>query len=129
MSNCPRLNKAGIKNPEQIVEYSVNSINFVDYLQVTYERPKGSLLPATRVLRFPRVQKKTDINNDGQDETVMESSPKLKEALDELQKIVKAKECTANIAEVLTEELRCLEKDFTSHVENIKALIASLPKA
>lgn len=126
--NYPRLAEMGVQNPEHIARYSVNSINFVDYLRIVYERPSGSLLPVSRVYRFPRVQKSADVDNDGKPETVMTSSPELVAVLEELKEIVEATESRQDIAAIMLDELRCLEEDVASHGENLRSLINQLQK-
>ena len=39
----------GVTNPEQIAKFSVNSVDYTDFLGIVYDRPKGSLLPGERL--------------------------------------------------------------------------------
>ncbi len=48
MKSYPRLSEMGVRHPLQISSYSVNSIDYIDVLRITYDRPKGSKLPGAR---------------------------------------------------------------------------------
>ena len=48
MKSYPRLSEMGVLHPLQISGYSVNSIDYIDVLRITYDRPKGSKLPGAR---------------------------------------------------------------------------------
>ena len=125
MDSFPRLTEMGVLHPEEICRYSVNSVGYVDYLRIMYNRPKGSILPKTRTYEFPRVQK--EIATKG--ETVMESSPELREALDELHNVVAARAQTEDsIAEIL-EEIHRLEESVSHHTASLHALIERLRTA
>lgn len=125
MDSFPRLTEMGVLHPEQICRYSVNSVGYVDYLRIMYNRPKGSFLPKTRSYEFPRVQKEIAAKG----ETVMESSPELRAAVDELQKIVAARaQAEDSIAEIL-EEIHRLEESVSHHTASLHVLIERLRKA
>ncbi len=64
MNNYPRLLKMGIQHPEQIKSYSVSSLNQIDYLLISYDRPQGSLLPISRTYEFPRVAPKSSASKE-----------------------------------------------------------------
>lgn len=120
----PRLTELGVHHPAQITRYSVSSLDFVDFVTLVYERPKGSLLPVTRTFRFPRVQKNvTAADGDDDPEVVMESSPQFREILGELKGLEQTKATADDIAETILDELRCLSEDVSSHVENVKSLL------
>ena len=129
MKVYPRLSEMGVANPQQIAKFSVNSIDYTDYLRITYERPKGSLLPMSRTFKFPRIAKPLEANsNTSADEVVMETNPALRDALTELREIVGVKEEVQSTVAAILDELRQLEEDFAAHGANLQALIASLEK-
>ncbi len=129
MKTYPRLTEMGVLHPEQISRFSVNSLDYNDFLRIVYERPKGSLLPISRTYRFPRIQKTLEKDDQGrQQQVVMESNPKLHEILDELHEIVGAKSAKHDIAQTLLDELHCMEEDFASHCEDLKKLIEEIKK-
>ena len=113
----------GVLHPQQIVRFSVNSIDYTDFLRIVYERPTGSLLPVGRTYRFPRVQKTAEsgAENTGP-EVVMASSPALLEVLEELQELVAARDSKLDIAAAMLDELRGLEEDIASHSESLRKL-------
>ena len=113
----------GITNPQHIADFSVNSIDYSDYLRITYDRPKGSLLPLSRTYKFPRVQTTAKAAGAGQGSVVMESSPEFREAVNELQEIVKAKRSARDNAKALLDELHQLEEDIAMRCAKLKALI------
>ncbi len=125
MDSYPRLTEMGVLHPDHICRYSVNSVGYVDYLRIMYNRPKGSILPKTRTYEFPRVQKEIAARG----ETVMESSPELREALKELQEIVATRAQTEDsIAEILAEISR-LEESVSHHTASLRAMTERLRKA
>lgn len=114
----------GVLHPQQIARFSVNSIDYTDFLRIVYDRPANSSLPVSRTYRFPRVQKTAELGSETpQPEVVMESSPALLEALEELRELVAARESKLGIAATMLDELRCLEEDMASHSESLKELI------
>lgn len=121
MDNYPRLAEMGVLHPEQITRYSVNSIDFVDYLRIFYERPKGSLLPVTRNYQFPRTQKA-----DASGAAVMESSSEFREAIAELDEVLAASEVAQGIAENMLSELEGLEEDVAHHAACLRELIEKI---
>ncbi|MDJ0927481.1 MAG: DUF3461 family protein [Gammaproteobacteria bacterium] len=130
MKTYPRLSEMGVVNPEQIAKFSINSINYIDYLRLTYARPKGSLLPVRRTYEFPRVPKKPSGESaKGDAEVVMESNPALRDALQELQEIVGAKAAKHDTVAEMRDELRRLEEEFATRSENLQTLIDKLEKS
>jgi len=114
----------GVIRPYEIAHFSVNSIDYTDFLRIVYERPKGSLLPVSRSYRFPRIQRTLKTNADaGDDKVIMESSPIFGEALVELQTLMGAKERKQDIAAEMLDELQHLEEEFAMHSEYLKVLI------
>ncbi len=129
IEDYPRLTEMGVLHPKQIVHFSVNSIDYTDVLRIVYERPKGSILPLTRTYKFPRVQKSATLGNTtGQTTIVMESDPALREAIDELNKLMAARERKQNVADSILEELRLLEEDVDLRSAYIRELVEKLRK-
>ncbi len=128
MTDYPRLKEMGVVHPEQIAYFSVSSINYTDFLRIVYDRPKASLLPASRSYRFPRVQAKAKKGADADEKVVMESNPAFKEAVAELQALMGTKERKQDIAAEMLDELRQLEEEFAMHAEYMRALIEKIQK-
>ena len=123
MAEYPRLTEMGVLHPEQIVYFSVNSLEYTDHLRIFYERPKGSLLPASRTYKFPRVQKRLD---SGDTEAVMTSNPALLEAVAELDTLLGKRESKDELAATVLKELRQLEEDVAIRGDCIKNLVEKL---
>lgn len=113
----------GIANPQHIADFSINSIDYSDYLRITYDRPKGSLLPFSRTYKFPRVQTTAKTAGTGPGRAVMESSPEFREAVDELRMIVEARRNTRDNVNAMLNELNQLEEDVAMRCAKLKALI------
>ncbi len=126
MSKYPRLAEMGVLHPQQIARYSVNSVGYVDYLRIIYDRPKGSLLPKTRSYEFPRDQKTL---GSGTGDVVMESSTELREALDELAKVVSAKTRTEDTVAEMLDELQRLEETVAHHSACMRELTEKIRAA
>ena len=124
MSDYPKLTEMGVTHPQHIESYSVNSIGYVDVLRIVYGRPKGSLLPHTRTYKFPRVQ--ATATTGGKEETVMNSSPEFRSAVDELDTVLASSGEARDAAEHILEELRLLEEDIALRSECIKMLLGKM---
>ena len=120
----PQLAEMGILHPLQIERYQVNSIANHDVLRVIYERGKDSFLPDTRTYKFPRVQKSATIG--GSEQTVLETNPQLKTALDELERLLAKKDCKECVAETVLEELQALQDEIGMRSEYIRELVKKL---
>ena len=112
----------GVVNPQQIARYSLSSIDYTDFLRIVYDRPKNSILPESRTYRFPRVQNSVNAT-DSAGEVLMDTSPALQEALQELEDIVKARADQRDIADAMRDELQRLEEEIALRADNLKALI------
>ena len=121
MNSNSRLSEMGVIHPEQIVRYSVSSLDYTDFLRIVYDRPKNSALPLCRTYRFPRLQQTS--KDGGQEVSVMRTNPALKEALDELGAIVDARTDKRDVTETMHEELRRLEEEITLKTERLRVLI------
>ncbi|HZX22791.1 MAG TPA: DUF3461 family protein [Woeseiaceae bacterium] len=122
-SPYPTLAEMGVESPKQIARYYISSLNYVDVLRVTYERPKGSILPSSRTYKFPRVQ------DDGEASGVMRTHPKLRAALEELDSIMAAKTSKETITQEILNEIELLEEDIAMRTECLKVLVARIPHA
>ncbi|MEE4161450.1 MAG: DUF3461 family protein [Woeseiaceae bacterium] len=122
MSEYPQLAKMGILNPGEIRSYMVNSIATTDVLRIIYKRKEGSLLPASRSYDFPRVQRTVE-NAKGKPETVLETAPALRAAVNELKKLVAEREDKAELVDTLLDEVETLESEITWRIKHIKTLL------
>jgi len=113
----------GVVNPQQIDNYSVNSIGYTDVLRIVYKRPKGSLLPLSKTYKFPRVQQTVKDDVKGAAEVAMNSDPAFRAAIGELQDVLGAKGTDQDIGAAIVEELRLLEEDIALRSECIKMLL------
>ena len=113
----------GVENTQQIDNYSVNSIGYTDVLRIVYERPKGSLLPASKTFKFPRIQQTVESEGKGKAEVTMKSNPAFRSAVDELRGLLEAKQKDQDVAAAIVEELRLLEEDIALRSQYIKALL------
>jgi hypothetical protein len=117
----------GVKHPKQIAYYSVSSLDHTDYLRIVYERPKGSLLPTSRIYEFPRVQKESDADGgDDAPEFVMVSCPEFREAVTELREILGARESKQDLAETMLKQVQQLEEEVSMHTEYLKYLVEKM---
>ena len=129
MPDYPRLKEMGIVRPLEIAYFSVNSIDHTDFLRIVYDRSPGSLLPASRSYRFPRIQRKLAAEADATgDRFAMESSTEFREAIDELEKLLSIKEHKSEIAEEMLDALRQLQEEVAMHGEYLKVLIKKIQK-
>ena len=129
MKSYPHLSEMGVLHPLQISGYSVNSIDYIDVLRITYDRPKGSKLPGARTYKFPRVQKSVAAGGAAdKSAAVMESDPALRTILEELQHVTKLKGENQDIAQLMREELRLLEEDIALRSEYLKTLVDKINK-
>ena len=128
MSKYPRLAEMGVLHPGQIDSYTINSIGYIDYLRILYVRPKGSLLPVSRSYKFPRMQKSAVVNKDsGQTNVVMESDPKLREAVDELKDILDSRESVHSVKEAILQEIAALEEEIAVRNACLRELVQKIP--
>ncbi len=124
-SAYPTLAEMGVESPKQIARYYISSLNYVDVLRVTYERPKGSILPSSRTYKFPRLQDQ----GDGKAPGVMRTHPKLLAAQEELQSILDAKTSKETITQQILNEIEQLEEDIEMRTECLKVLAGRIPHA
>ena len=126
MSDYPRLAEMGVLHCEQIAGFTVNSLEFSDFLRIDYDRPKGSFLPVSRTYEFRRVQKTAKTGGGEAKETVvMESSTELREALGELRELVGARKSKQKVDSVRN-EIEKLEGEIAMHAARIEELTKEL---
>lgn len=127
-SQFPTLAEMGVESPKQIDNYYISSVNYVDVLRIVYDRPEDSCLPSSRTYRFPRVQ---DTVAEGQqskgDGSTPRTHPRLRAALQELEKIFAAKSSKESIAAEILNELALLEEDIAMRSEYLKVLARKIP--
>ena len=127
MKNYPNLAEMGVLHPGQIEQFSVHSINYIDVLRITYKRPSGSLLPVVRTYKFPRVKRTINVSAAlPAGETVMETNPKLADALKELKQICEKRKHKKGIASAILDEIRMLEEDLAMRGDYIKTLVEQI---
>jgi len=119
----------GVESPKQIAGYHISSLNLVDVLRVTYERPKGSILPSSRTYKFPRVQDSAPPGSRQESSVFMKTHPKLRAAREELQSILEAKTRKQSIAQEILNEIALLEEDIAMRTECLKVLVGKIPTA
>lgn len=124
MSDYPCLTDMGIRNPQQITGYVVNSINRIDVLRITYKRDKGALLPSSQSFEFPRVQ--ADGTPDKDKGTILNTDPFLKKVAKELDQLLLTKKRKQSVAESLREELQALEEEMTMRLNHIRETLDAL---
>ena len=122
MADCPQLTEMGVQNPGQIRDYAVNSISGIDVLRLIYKREKGSLLPVSRSYEFPRVQREIR-GAKGKTETVMETAPTLRAAVNELKALIHERTDRPTMAESILDELEALEHEMAWRIEHIRELL------
>ena len=119
----------GVVNPLQIEKFYINSVARTDILRIVYARPKGSILPQSKTYRFPRIQKSSLVDSGTRAaEYVLETDPALREAIDELQMILEAKENNQDVAGAILEELSLLEEDIALRSEYLRTLVNKIKK-
>ena len=124
MKKYPRLDEMGVNNPQEIEKFLIYTTDNFDILRIIYERKKGSLLPVSKNYKFPRIKKSVMVDSGTrQTEVIFESAPAFREALSELEQLKAARDQGADLAEMITEEVRLLEEDVALRIEYIKSLI------
>ena len=126
-SDYPQLTAMGVQHPLQIDRYQVNGISNFDILRIIYERGEGSFLPSTRTYKFPRVQRNLPRGGDDtQSESVLESHPDLRKAVDELDALLATKEHKECVAETVLQELESLEEEIAARSAYVRELVKKL---
>jgi hypothetical protein len=126
VSDYPTLTRMGIRNPHDIVRYSVQAVNNLDILRIIYQRKKGSVLPDSKRFRFTRSEKLTPGGGIQTSQMVSEVSPILNDALMELSQLVKEERSREKRLEIIKDELKRLEEDHRGRIAVIKSLVDTL---
>ena len=127
MKEYPHLAEMGIVKFEKIKKYMVTGVSTYDVLRFVYYRRTGSLLPASRSYKFPRVQKTVTTDSDARKtDTVMEMDTALRSALGELQDLRDANHHKRDLAESHLDELRLLDGDIALRSACIKKLVQKI---
>ncbi len=127
MTAYPALTELGIKNPDQIDRYSLQTIKDTDILRVVYKRAKNSLLPDSKKFRFGRAEKVQLTHGGSKSAGVThEISPFVRKVMGELDQIVKTKHDKGKKQEILQEELYRLEEETAHRIAYIKKLIGEM---
>ncbi len=127
MSKYNALTRMGIQNPDQVVRYELYSVDQVDILRIIYERKAGSFLPVTRKYRFPQMKKPTLVDSGTRKTQVLyESSAELRNAVAELDQLMKTRKTRSIGKEALVSEVRLLEEEVKARIKHIKDLIEQM---
>lgn len=118
------LTKMGIQKPEEILRYELYSVDQMDILRIIYDRKKGSFLPVTKKYRFPQLKKSTLVDSGtGQAQVIFESSAEVRNAVAELDRLMKDRKTSVVGKEALVNELRLLEEEVNARIGHLKNLI------
>jgi len=127
-SEYPTLSEMGVESPKQIDKYYISSVNYVDVLRIVYDRPADSCLPSSRTYKFPRVQETVAEGQGSKSESgVMRTHPRLRAAMQELEKIFETKSSKESIAAEILNEIALLEEDIAMRSEYLKVLAKKIP--
>ena len=117
----------GIKNPDQIVRFTLYESEHTDHLRIIYKRRKGSWLPESRKYKYPRVRKVRPVGGRAWSaEYYYESSPFLISAVAELNAIVGNQRSIVETKEIIAEEITHLEEEIAERISHIKSLVDSI---
>ena len=123
----PSLLEIGIKNPEEIIRYSLQSTNDVDNLRIVYKRKQGSLLPSSKKFRFNRLNRMVSADSDSDKTTIInEINPILDKVIAELDQIVNQQHTHAEQKEIISDEINRLDEEVTARIAYIKTLVEKL---
>lgn len=110
--DTPTLTAMGINNPSEINRYALSQPSaLVDELTIYYKRQKGSLLPVRRAYEFGRALRSAVADSGtGRIAHVGDISPRLLEAIAELDMLLARKETSEGRKEAMLEQLSSLRK-------------------
>jgi len=124
MPKYPTLTEMGISNPGEIVRYSLNTVNNIDFIRVIYKRHKGSLRAASKRFEFGRASKTIMADSGTQkSEIVHEISPFVLKAVSELDHILSSRKSTGEHTKLVKDELKRLQQEMESRLTYIESLI------
>ena len=114
--DTPTLTQMGINNPSEITRYVLSKPSAqVDELTIYYKRQKGSLLPVRRAYEFGRALR-TAVADSGTGRTanVGDISPRLLEAVAELDSLLALKSTREGRKEAIIGQFSGLRIDLTA---------------
>ncbi|RLJ60376.1 uncharacterized protein DUF3461 [Litoreibacter meonggei] len=124
----PNLSEMGIRNPSQIVHYSLVRIaDDMDVLKINYGRPRGSFLPKRRSYEFKRMGKPmpgaeaTNANS-----VRMEISPLLSGAIAELDHLLADGKAIVATKQELQDEIAVISKELNARLAHLSEAIDAL---
>ncbi len=127
MSDYPRLEEMGIKNPHEIEKFAIYTVGTTDVLRIIYDRKPGSLLPVSRRYKFPQAKTSVMVDSGTDKAQVMyESVGAFREAVHELEQLRAEREKGQDVAALIREELRLLEEDIALRTQYINTLVDKL---
>lgn len=108
----PILTAMGINNPSEITRYALTQPSaLVDELTIYYKRQKGSLLPVRRTYEFGRALRSAVADSGtGRIANVGDISPRLLEAIAELDKLLARKATSGGRKDAILEQFADLRK-------------------
>lgn len=115
--DTPTLTAMGINNPSEITRYALSQPSaLVDELTIYYKRQKGSLLPVRRTYEFGRALRSAVADSGtGRIANVGDISPRLLEAIAELDKLLALRETREGRKDAILEKLAGLRKALAVH--------------
>jgi hypothetical protein len=124
------LEEMGIRNPSEIARYVLRHVDErTDELSIHYRRQAGSILPVSRTYEFRRMPRTivTDSDSAGTD-AIFEASPKLLDALEELDALLGAAARAGNEKAAILQQFRALKKQMSDGADkaNIAAAFARI---
>ena len=124
MKEYPALREMGIKNPQEIERYSLQTNNNIDVLRIVYKRKKGDILHSSKKFRFGRAEKMV-VSDSGQNKTevVYEISPFVLRVTQELRDLVDTQHDREDQLELIRDELTRLEEETLTRIAYLKSLL------
>jgi Protein of unknown function (DUF3461) len=118
----PTLTEMGIKNPSEITRYALSQPSaLVDELTIYYKRQKGSLLPVRRSYEFGRaVRSALADSGTGRIAQVGDVSPKLLQAMAELDGLLASKKTSEGGKEAILEQLSGMRKALAARGQDVE---------
>ena len=112
----PILTAMGINNPSEITRYALSQPSaLVDELTIYYKRQKGSLLPVRRTYEFGRALRSAVADSGtGRIAHVGDITPRLLEAIAELDKLLARRETSGGRKEAILDQLTGLRKSLAA---------------
>ena len=129
MSEFPKLREMGVDHPREIEKFAFYTVGNHDILRIVYDRKKGSLLPVSKRYKFPRVKQSVLVDSGTrQTETLFESSGAFREALTELEQVIRERKHGTDVAAMIREEFRMLQEDIALRTQYIESLLDKLKR-